>query len=204
MTYALLTTVERVKRRGSIKTDDDDQLLEELIAEVSADAEDYIGRHIQSTLRTESYRITQHEHVIALRGYPVASVASVKVHSRNDDWANVAVLDTTLWVLDDEAGTIYIRTSTEWSPTFVQVIYTGGFVTASGNEVATITNNFVASYPHVAGALDQEVVERLRRRKRAAAGQIVNKGAMVQMQTDIGLLRHTRRLLRFLKPARIL
>lgn len=203
MVYSLLTEIERVKRRGSINTDQDDQLIEELIAEISADAEDFVGRHIISTLRTESYRLPAHDHNVSLYGYPVASVVSVKLHSRDDVWSDVTQLATSLWVLDAQAGTIFIRTVVEHAPTYVQVVYTGGLVSSSGDDPEGVTKNFIASFPHIAGALDQEVVIRLKRRKMPNAGQIVHKGAMVQMPRDLGLLQDTKRRLRFLKPVRI-
>ena len=203
MVYSLLTEIGRVKRRGSITTDQDDQLIEELIAEISADAEDFVGRHIISTARTESYRIPAHDHNVSLYGYPVTTLTSVKVHSRDDVWADVTALDASLYVLDADAGTIFIRTTTEHAPTWVQVVYVGGLVTASGDDPSGVTKNFIASYPHIAGSLDQEVVVRLKRRKLPNAGQVVHKGAMIQMPRDLGLLSDTKRRLRFLKPQRI-
>ena len=203
MVYTLLTTLERVKRRGSIRSDNDDQLIEDVIAEVSADAEDHIGRYVISTARTESFRIRAHEHNVSLLGYPVATLTSVKVHSRDDDWANVTALDASLYVLDADAGTVFLRGSVTHNPTWVQVVYTGGLVSASGDDPVGLTKNFIASYPQIAGAIDQEVVMRLQRRKMAGAGQIVHKGAMKQMPKDVGLLADTRRRLGKLKPVRV-
>lgn len=185
-----LTTRDRVKRRRGIQTQADDQLIDELIAEISDDCERFLGRHVSSESRTEEYEIRAHKHRIRLRGFPVASVTSVKYHLRKGEWGTVTAMDSDLYELDTDTGELYLRTQTPYNPGYVQVVYTGGMVT--GATASALTAAFVAEYPSLAGAVDQQIIEYMRRMN-SPTGAVGFKGSYVQQFSEMGLLKEVRR-----------
>lgn len=196
----LLTTLDRVKRRGAYPdSEKHDMLLGEVIAEVSDDAETFMARHVRQTSRTEVYRMKLHNHVLALKGAPVVTVTSVK-YSRSRDISNSTALDTASYNVNLEEGTIEFRNDMPFSPGYVEVVYEGGMVVAATDD--DVPAAFIAAFPAVAGALDQEVVERVRRMKNPSGSVMTKSGGMVQQQRDVMLLSDVRRRLNYHKRRR--
>jgi hypothetical protein len=188
----LLTTIDRVKRRGAFsEKETNDTLLNELIAEVSADAEEFMGRHVWQTERTEVYRVSLHQHMLSLKGSPIVSVTSVK-YARSRDFTGVSALDTANYNADLELGMIEFRENMPFAPGYVEVVYEGGMVAAATE--AVVPAAFIAAHPDLAGALDQEIVERVRR-MRNPSGSVMTKHGMTQQQRDLMLLRDVKRRL---------
>lgn len=195
----LLTTIHRVKRRGAYNAkNNDDVLLNELIAEVSADCEEFMARHVWQTSRTEVYRLELHKHLLSLRGAPVAVVESVKYHTSND-FTGITAMDPASYNVDLELGTIEFRNDTPYAPGYVEVVYTGG-MSAAATE-AEVTAQFISDFPHLAGAVDQEIVERVRR-MRNPSGSVQTKNGMVQQQRDLMLLADVKRRFAYHKRRR--
>lgn len=188
-----LTTRDRVKRRGSIQGAQLDEFLDELILEVSQDAQEYLARHIWTTARTEVYELQAHNHTLSVKGAPIQTVTSVKYASTRD-FSAVSALSAAQYEVDEEGGTIYFRYDTPFSPGFVQVVYDGGMVTASSEEAAT--DSFVAQYPVLAAAVDKQVIEE-HRRKGVQTGTVLHRGSQVQQNRQLGLLDDVRRRLDF-------
>jgi hypothetical protein len=190
-----LTTRDRVKRRYSINGAQTDQLIDELIQEVSADVTRYLGRHIWTTSRTEVYEIGSHDHYVSLRGAPIESVTSVTYHSSRD-FSSATALSASAYDINNDEGTIFIRVSTPFSPGFVQVVYSGGLVTASSEDAATAS--IVTEYPDIAGAVDKQVIEEHRRRL-AQTGTVVVRGSQTQQFVALGLMPDVKRRLDFFR-----
>jgi hypothetical protein len=186
-----LTTLDRVKRRAGIKGQEDDQLILEVIDEVSDDLEAYLGRHIQELPRTEIYRVHYHTHLVRLVGYPVADLTQVKYHLRADEWDSVTAMNTDLYTLDADTGTIRIRPETPYDPGYLQVIYRGGLVGSSGDDAETLTASFVSGYP--------------RRRRKAPTGSLRMGRSMVNHTESefSGLLPDVRRRFNSIKRRKV-
>jgi hypothetical protein len=197
---SLLTTKDRVKRRASILTQEYDILINEVVAEVSDDCERYMGRYVERTARTETFEIRAHQQVFRVRGYPITDVSEVKVANNTNDWANVSALDASLYNYTSTNGVFRLRSLTEYDPGFVRVTYTGGMV--SGGDAEAVTEAFVTAYPAVAGAVDQMIVEILRRAK-SPTGAVMFKGSMVQQFKELGLLNDVRRRLNQLRMVKV-
>lgn len=198
-----LTTLDRCKRRAAIRGQEDDTLILEVLDEVCADVETYVGRHVQRMGRTETYRLRAFENVIKLVGYPVDSISEVKYHDRTDEWADVTATDAELYTLDSDTGTLRLRNETPYHPGYARVTYTGGLVAASGDDADTVTAAFIAAYPNIAGAVDQQIVEVLRRRK-TPTGSVQFGRSQSSQRYEMGLLRDVRRRLNTLKRMRVL
>jgi len=99
-------------------------------------------------------------------------------------------MSSELYETDSESGELFLRGPTPYSPGFVQVTYTGGMVT--GATAAALTAAFVAAYPALAGAVDQQIIEYLRRIN-AGTGSIGFKGSYVQQFDQLGLLKDVHR-----------
>jgi hypothetical protein len=188
-----LTTRDRVKRRADIQGDKQDLLIDELVAEVSADVETFLGRHIVATARTEVYRLHAHQHTFSVKGAPITDQPTLKYHMRDLQWADVGDQDTTQFHTDRTRGQVYLRFNTPYSPGYAQIVYTGGMIAEDADPDAQLSA-FIAAYPQLAGAVDQQVVEILRRR-RNPTGSLSVRGSSVVNQGELGLLRDVRRRL---------
>lgn len=196
----LLTTIDRVKRRGAFSDKEtNNDLLNELIAEVSADAEEFMARHVWQTARTEVYRVNLHQHQLSLKGAPATAVTSVK-YAKSTDFTGIAALDTVNYNVDLTLGTVEFRQDMPYSPGYVEVAYTGGMVAATTE--ADVPEAFVAAFPHLAGAADQEVIERFRRMRNPSGSVVTKGGGMVQQQRDLMLLRDVKRRFAYWKRRR--
>jgi len=153
-----LTTRARVKAMIPITHPNDDEIIDQLIADTSARVQRALRRHTQATARTEVYQINRHEKVIWLRGYPViASGTSSVKYSSTQDFSNITTLtEYDDYNLTDEDGLLRLRINTPLDPGFVEIIYTGGM----GTDAA----DFISNYPEITLAVDHDIIARWKRR----------------------------------------
>lgn len=177
-----LTTTARVKTLGSITSSDQDALLGVLVTAVSARIERYLGRHAEETSRTEYYDVEPGQHVFFLRGYPIASVTSVK---NDEDWdfANTDEITSTEFTIigSDHTGRLVIDDAVTpiAGKNALQVVYTGG--------MGTDTSDFISNFPDVALAADQQTLHEYQRRKQLGivSSSIGQHSASVEFGVDL-------------------
>lgn len=177
-----LTTTARVKTLGSITTSDQDALIGVLVTAVSARIERYLGRHVESTSRTEYYDVEAGQHVFYLRGYPISSVTSVK---NDEDWDfdnidEIASSEFTT-VGSDFTGRLVVDEAVTpiAGKQALQVVYTGG--------MAADAASFIAAFPDVALAADQQILHEYQRRKQLGivSSSIGQHTASVEFGVDL-------------------
>lgn len=189
------TTKADVKATVGYTATDQDAFIDQLILDVSREAEDYMGRHALITARTEVYRLRRNQTWLSVKGFPISSVTSVK-YAADEDFADVDALDTDLYSVRAELGQIRFRTaaipSLIYDPGFVEVVYTGGLALDSAA--------MKANEPRLEGAVRTEVVNRFNRRQNPE-GNLQVFGAGVGYQSALAPLKdfyvaldHRRRL----------
>lgn len=173
-----LTTVDRVKGVYPLSTTDKDAQISDLIAAVSQEAEQYMGRHAQAMARTEVYELRPNRLFLWLRGFPIASVTAVRISDRRR-FTGVDPVDPELYDVHPERGQIEFQegaipdiTQTNW----VQVDYSGG--------MAATDAAFVTAFPRISGAVTTEVVNRLNRSKNPE-GNLTSLGGDVAYQKPL-------------------
>jgi hypothetical protein len=157
MAQFLITTKDRVKAKRDITGTSMDAVIDTLIAAVSEMAESYLGRRLLSTLRTEVLPLTPRRRYVWLLAFPIESVTSVK-YAATRDFTDVDAMDPSEFQLLQAQGQLYLSSISTWlNPGFVEVVYEGG--------MADDTAGFIAAYPRLADAADNEVIARLNRRQ---------------------------------------
>jgi hypothetical protein len=157
MTQFLITTADRVKAKRDISGSSLDATIAVIIAAVSQMAEDYLGHRLLRGSWTDVIPLPARRRYVRLGGYPITAVATVK-YARTRDFAAVDTMDAGGYQVLPEQGQLYLSGITTWfEPGFLQVAYTGG--------MAADTTNFIADYPRIADAADNEVIARLNRRQ---------------------------------------
>jgi hypothetical protein len=146
-----LTTLARVKVLMEIASTDTskDVILTRLILAYSAQFEAYLDRHAETKARTEVYFLRRYSRLLSLRGAPCTAPTSVKYTLDRDFVAATALTSGNDYVVDTDVAMIRFLFSTNLDPGYVEVVYTGG--------MATNTTNFVAAFPAVAEAADQQI-----------------------------------------------
>ena len=108
---------------------DDREHLYQAIAAFSYQAEQHCGRWFRLAAYTEVLDTDEGQHVVQLRAYPVASVASVK-EDYEGDFASVTALDATDYALvrGGRSGQLRLRGTRPFieATQGLQVVYTGG------------------------------------------------------------------------------
>ena len=149
-----LTTAASVNARRGRDAADDATLLGTLITEVSADAEAFLGRHAEAVARTEVYTLRHLQGDVRLNGYPLTAVSSVSI-SPDLDFAASEILAVDSYHTQDSVGRLHLVRRASWSPTYLQVAYTGG--------MGASTAAFMAAFPDISGAVESAVLELLKR-----------------------------------------
>lgn len=181
-----LTTISRVKERRGISSATHDSLLSNLIDEVSTYVETYLGRHTLQDARVEVYEVEFLTRMVSVRGAPITVLNSIKISNRRDDFDDVTAMATTSYSADLTAGYIRLDFEQSHNPGYVQVDYTGG--------MATDTDDFVMTYPDIAGAVDAEVINRFNRRENPT-GDSQTRGGRFDHESPLDLMPFTRRAL---------
>ncbi len=169
-----ITTAARVKAQKGISGSGLDALIAILLDAVSEKAEDALARRLFRTTYTEVVPLRARKRYVSLLGFPVTAVTSVKYASRRSFTDVEAMAATEYDVLGPE-GQIYLAEIETWlDPGFVEVQYTGG--------MAVDTAAFIAAYPSLANAADNEIIARLNRAK-------MPEGNLQAMGSEVGFLK---------------
>ena len=186
-----LTTVARVKALLKHTGTGDDGVIAPLVSEASHAALAYMDRAGSSESYTEFLDVHSSgtDQVFSLKAYPVSSVTSVHY---DQDWSFGA---TELLDPDDEyrlmrggeTGQIMIRVSLSPGPGVLKIVYTGG--------LAADTSAFVAAYPDIAGALDQQVAFWFQHRRELGSASVGGSGGSVAINNDDDFLPFVRTIL---------
>lgn len=189
-----MTTKADVKLQMRWTDTDDDAVLDDLIHQVSKEAENYLGRWLKTEARTEIYTLKPNRTWLSIKGFPITTVTSVK-YARDEDFTLVTAIDTSLYSVRQNLGQIRFRPgaiSAQYNPGFVEVIYTGG--------LALDTTAFKANEPRLEGAARTEVINRFNRRKnpegnvQGFGAGVAYQGAMKPLEDFYTALDHRRRL----------
>lgn len=183
-----LTTLERTKRRidelANVLTHD--QLIDDMIAEVSKLVETYMDRGAQLVSRTQYLDVRHGQRSFVLRAWPVSSSPAPELRSNADsDFSDSgSVVITTDYRIDEDAGILYL-TGHEPStgPKTLRLVYTAG--------MGATPQAFAAAYPDIAGAVDAEVVERFRNRHRPDASSLSDAGGSISISEPDALMKRT-------------
>lgn len=170
MTQFQITTADRVKVQAQIAGTSLDAFIGTLIDQVSAMAQEYLGRKLEFDSYTEVIPLRARKRYVSLLGFPLDSVQSVK-YAPTRDFSAVDAMDTAGYQVLTGEGQIYLSGLTTWfDPGFIQVTYMGG--------MAEDTTEFVGLFPRIAGAADNEIIARLNRRK-TPDGNLTAMGAQI-------------------------
>lgn len=154
------TTTARVKRLIDTTSTDHEEVLESIIAAVSAEIEDFIGYELELTQRVELHSIRGHDQVLFLRTIPVVSVDEVRIAG---DWnfagASALTADTDYRAILGGVGEVRLLSTIAGVET-AQVTYTAGF--------GATPTAVVAAAPKIAYAADLQCAEEFRRRREPA------------------------------------
>jgi hypothetical protein len=151
-----LTTVTRVKATGQgFSGTDQDTLLAQIVAQVSAAAEKYMDRGIEYTSRTEYFNIEPGQTVVRLHAFP--AIANVAVYNDTahqtgsyTQFPASTQMDASQYGIDTARGLlIFDQTPPQPGANVLKVTYTGGM-----SATATSAANFIAAFPDIASALD--------------------------------------------------
>lgn len=144
-------------------------ILKSMIAGVSAEVEVLLRRHVLIASRTIQADVDSHSAHVALKGYPITQVTSVK-NDPSRDFGSGTEVDTDLYYTDLETGEILFDFELSHGPGALQVEYEGG--------MAADTDAFIAAFPDIALGVDQQVVYEFKRRD--------NPGVLAQNPSDFG------------------
>ncbi len=152
-------------------------IVDQLIAVVSARVEAFLDRHVESAARTEYLDVAWGQRIFILRAYPVTAVTGVW-YDPYQAWASTSAVDT-----DEYRSPIYgggpilsidRRLNYSWENVqdrALKVTYTGGM---AADDIA-----FIAAYPDIAGAVDQQIVYEYQRRRDLGAQSIAGDAGNV-------------------------
>ena len=162
--------------------DPDGALFDVLIDQVSAVAERYMDRTVLVGTYTEYFDINPFQRSFWLKAWPVTAITSV-----NFDPANLFpagnVLDSTDYVspILHPMGILEMKwdlySGADLLPRALKVVYTGGM--ATGADAAAQTAAFIAAYPDIAGAIDQQVAFQWHNRNNQGMSSLSGEGGGV-------------------------
>jgi hypothetical protein len=178
-----LTTVERVKRRLGIESDDQDDVIGRLISSISRQFEIVADRYALIDDRTVIHDV---EHAgqrrFYLRGYPVVEITSVH-YSPVRTFDPTTLLASTYYAVRGPWLTI-LDTDMEESIQSLQVVYNGG--------MAEDTDAFWAAFPDVADAVDVQAAFLRKRDANLGVASVSDPSGSANFQQTIELLPYVR------------
>lgn len=156
------TTVDRVKISSLSDLDlndtTKDELLYNLILEVSTQIEEYLGHELIAKQRVEVFDVEPLQERMWLPQWPVSSIDEVRNRSSAAVlWADTSALDTTSYTLLPNPGRIEFNTTLLPGPLNLQVTYTAG--------IAATTQALIASNADLVAAAERQVGYLFRRRE---------------------------------------
>ena len=151
-----ITTAASVKAKRDLTGTGLDAVIARLIDSVSQMARDYMGRELLAASYTEVLPLRARRRYVTLKAFPLTSVTSVK-YASSRDFTNVTAMDAAGYQVLLPQGQIYLAGLSTWfEPGFLQIVYAGG--------MAADTTAFMAAFPRISVAADDEVIARLNRR----------------------------------------
>lgn len=149
-----LTTLARVRTLIPQAVTDTtmDATITQFIADVSARIGRYIGWHLLSQARVETYEIRKFQSVLRLDAKPVTAPTAVKVSGTNlsgADWTAAGAASASTYSVNLGGGWLRFYKSQISDPGYVQVSYTGGFGAAA--------SNVISDFPELAQACEIQV-----------------------------------------------
>lgn len=166
-----------------------DTLLSAMITAISARAENYMDRGVQSTARVEYFDVTRPTMLrLYVSSWPVAaSPAPAVVNDATRAWTQTA-LDVASYTYDPTSGLFtFDKCTLIDGPRYLQVSYTGGLAA----DVATLKT----SYPDLEWAVRTQVIHEFRRRDTMATtsrqlgeGSIAFDGPVEWLPTVLNVL----------------
>jgi hypothetical protein len=152
-----VTTVARVKARKDLQGGGLDATLATLVDSVSQEIEILLGRRLLTGSYTDALPLESRRRYVSLPAFPISAISSVK-YGGSYDFSAVTAMDPASYQLLGPGGQIFLSGLTTWmDPGFLQIVYTGG--------MAADTASFIAAYPRIADAAENEVIARLNRTK---------------------------------------
>jgi len=186
MTLIHATTIARVKTLAGITNADKDTELTAILASVSQRFEGFMGQRLAQESRTVEFSVQPRANAIFLRAFPVQSITSVK-NDQRWDWASATAIDTDLYHLDGDSGTLYIDYDLQSGAKALQVVFVAGF--------GTDTADLILNYPAIAQAADLQVLDIYRRRNSPAGSSKSLGGNRTEFEGPIKMLPEVRETL---------
>lgn len=172
-----LTTVARVKLAFEKALTVNDTALAQLVTEVSASAERVMNRAAQTTARTVYHDSDGAPATLSLEGYgdPSSVVSSVS-HDTDRAWGSGTAIDAGDYTFDPTTGLLYLDISKPAGRRTFKVVYSGG--------MAADTTAFIARYPEIAQAIEQQVVHLWQQRGHLGVQNVSFEGGSIGMAAD--------------------
>lgn len=182
-----ITTTTRVKAAGLLGIDvadtKYDTLLGQLVAEVSAQFESYIGHSFLLAERQETLDVRYLTNRVFTEHFPIASISDVQMrYGIQFAWGGTGARSVVATEYDFEAdsGMISFAGSLFVGPRSLRITYTAGF--------AADTATFLTGYPEIASAADRQIAHYFQRRNQPEAGSVSISGSSAMRQTAADLL----------------
>lgn len=151
--------------------------VQDLITTYSEVFEKYMGRVTLSGATTQQFDVDSGDRVFAMSAYPVSEVSSV-YNDTDRTWTSGAISSDNYYM--DGDGVLTVEYALVAGPGVLRVQYTGG--------MASTTTAFVAAYPDIAGACDEQVAYHFQRREGIGAQGLSVGSANVSWSAAVDLL----------------
>lgn len=183
-----LTTAARVRDRLEIVADDAKSLaqLAPLISRVSAQAERFMNRSVQTTSRTVQYDVRAGQLEFWLPAYPITSITSIYSDSLRSFGSETLVASTDYYY-DATNGLLSFEAMPSSGRGSLKITYTGG--------MAATAAAFVTAYPDIAEAVDQQVVFLWSRRRSVGLTSVSEANGSISVVENAALLPEVKAIL---------
>jgi hypothetical protein len=186
-----LSTVARVKTLLGIGVSTYDTELGQILTMVSAQAEAYMDRDVDSSGTKTQYLDTMDtgtRTVYQLQAFPVSSITTIH-YDPDLDYGAATLLSSDDYrvVRNGDVGQFMLLISIAPWPSSLKVVYVGG--------MASTPDNFVTSFPDIAGAVDAQVAFLFQRRKEFGLEGVSGAGGSVSMFSPVTFLPMLRQVL---------
>lgn len=182
-----LTTAARIKTQLDKSLTDQDTLIAQVISGVSERAAVEMGRHTESTARTETYNVDDFQTTVALPGF--GGALSVSTIHNDSEWTFAAssLVSSSDYIVNVETGVVTFNFTLTRGRQALRVVYTGGMATSAAN--------FITAYPGIAQAVDSQVVFELKRGQNPDVASYSDVSGNVNFVTPFDWLPGVRRVL---------
>lgn len=154
-----LTTVSKVKRFIGLRDEDDkdDQLLSELVTQVSTHIESYLDRTLEiQTDKVEFFDVEYRSVAFKVSAFPISAVAGVW-NDTDRTFDSSSVVDSSNYYVETATGLVVIdKQFLLPGPGVLKIQYTGG--------IATTVYDVIKNFPAISSAATMECAYRYRNR----------------------------------------